>query len=158
LETKRDRPPGAGGTGCGHGHRHRGPAGLSPCGPSHAAHANANPIPHPTPYPMPTPTPTPTPCDPTHHTLSGLYVCRERALKSAGERNTHGGAGAGTPRKPPAPARGTLGVSTPDIQRRLGGGGSPLPAMLTALLGERRRFAARRARCAHAVSPTPSGP
>ena len=27
----------------------------------------------------------------THHTLSGLCVCRERALKSAGERNTHGG-------------------------------------------------------------------
>jgi hypothetical protein len=26
-----------------------------------------------------------------HHTLSGLCVCCERALKSAGERNTHGG-------------------------------------------------------------------
>jgi hypothetical protein len=26
-----------------------------------------------------------------HHTLSGLRVCRERGLKSAGERNTHTG-------------------------------------------------------------------
>jgi hypothetical protein len=32
----------------------------------------------------------------------GLCVCRERALKSAGERNTHGGVGAGTFGKPPA--------------------------------------------------------
>jgi hypothetical protein len=62
----------------------------------------------------------------THHTLSGLCVCRERALKSAGERNTHGGVGAGTFGKPPA--RGTLGVSTSDIQRRFGGGGVPLLA------------------------------
>jgi hypothetical protein len=26
-----------------------------------------------------------------HHTQAGLHVCCERALKSAGERNTHGG-------------------------------------------------------------------
>jgi hypothetical protein len=56
-----------------------------------------------------------------HHTLSGLCVCCERALKSAGERNTHGGVGAGAFGKPPA--RGTLGVSTSGIQRRIGGGG-----------------------------------
>jgi hypothetical protein len=41
-----------------------------------------------------------------YHTLSGLCVCCERALKSAGERSTHGRAGAGTFGKPPA--RGTL--------------------------------------------------
>jgi hypothetical protein len=71
-------------------------------------------------------------------TLSGLRVCCEWALKSAGERNTHGGVGAGTFGKPPA--RGTLGVSTSDIQRLFGGGGSP-PAgeLLTALLGMRLR-------------------
>jgi hypothetical protein len=34
----------------------------------------------------------------THHTLSGHCVCCERALKSAGERNTHG---AGAIRGPP---------------------------------------------------------
>jgi hypothetical protein len=44
-----------------------------------------------------------------HHTLSGLCVCYERALKSAGERSTHGGVGAGTFGKPPA--RGTAGVA-----------------------------------------------
>jgi hypothetical protein len=27
----------------------------------------------------------------THHTKTGLPVCREQALKSVGERNTHGG-------------------------------------------------------------------
>jgi hypothetical protein len=37
-----------------------------------------------------------------HHTLSALCVCRGRALKSAGERNTHGGVGAGAFGKPPA--------------------------------------------------------
>jgi hypothetical protein len=30
-----------------------------------------------------------------HHTPSGLCVCCERALKSAGERNTHNQVGAG---------------------------------------------------------------
>jgi hypothetical protein len=30
-----------------------------------------------------------------HHTQAGLHVCCERALKRAGERNTHGRAGAG---------------------------------------------------------------
>ena len=61
-----------------------------------------------------------------HHTPSGLCVCCERALKSTGERNTHNQVGAGTFGKPPA--RGTLGVSTSDIQRRFGGGGFPLLA------------------------------
>jgi hypothetical protein len=42
----------------------------------------------------------------THHTLSGICVCRERALKGAGERNTHNQVGAGAFGKPPA--RGTL--------------------------------------------------
>jgi hypothetical protein len=42
----------------------------------------------------------------TPHTLSGPHVCCERALKSAGKRNTHGGVGAGAFGKPPA--RGTL--------------------------------------------------
>jgi hypothetical protein len=38
-----------------------------------------------------------------HHTQAGLHVCCERALKSAAERTTHGGAvGAGTFGKPPA--------------------------------------------------------
>jgi hypothetical protein len=37
-----------------------------------------------------------------HHTLSGLCVCCERALKSAGERNTHNQVGAGAFGKPPA--------------------------------------------------------
>jgi hypothetical protein len=37
-----------------------------------------------------------------HHTLSGLCVCCERALKSAGERNTHNQVGAGTFGEPPA--------------------------------------------------------
>jgi len=54
-----------------------------------------------------------------HHILSGLCVRRERALKSAGERNTHNQVGAGTFGKPPA--RGTLRVSTSGIQRRFGG-------------------------------------
>ena len=74
-----------------------------------------------------------------HHTPSGrLLLSGERALKSAGERNTHNQVGAGAFGKPPA--RGTLGVSTSDIQRRFGGGGCP-PAgkLLTALLGERLR-------------------
>jgi hypothetical protein len=61
-----------------------------------------------------------------HHTIAGLCVCCERALKSAGERSTHGGFGAGTFGKPPA--RGTLGVSTSGTQRRIGGGGFPLLA------------------------------
>jgi hypothetical protein len=59
-----------------------------------------------------------------HHTLSGICVCRERALKGAGERNTHNQVGAGTFGKPPA--RGTLSfvrASTSGIQRRFGGGG-----------------------------------
>jgi hypothetical protein len=30
-----------------------------------------------------------------HHTQTGLHVCYERALNGAGERNTHGGVGAG---------------------------------------------------------------
>jgi hypothetical protein len=30
-----------------------------------------------------------------HHTQTGLRVCREQALKGAGERNTHGGGGGG---------------------------------------------------------------
>jgi hypothetical protein len=37
-----------------------------------------------------------------HRTLSGLCVCCERALKSAGERNTHNQVGAGAFGKPPA--------------------------------------------------------
>ena len=61
-----------------------------------------------------------------HHTISGLCVCCERALKGTGERNTHNQVGAGTFEKPPA--RGTLRVSTSGIQRRFGGGGFPLLA------------------------------
>ena len=60
------------------------------------------------------------------HSIWPVVLSGERALKSAGERNTHNQVGAGTFGKPPA--RGTLGVSTSDIQRRLGGGGFPLPA------------------------------
>ena len=77
-----------------------------------------------------------------HHTPSGLCVCCERALKSAGERNTHNQVGAGTFGKPPA--RGTLGVSTSD---------PPAGKLLTALLGERLR----RSQLA-ALTPRPSGP
>jgi hypothetical protein len=32
-----------------------------------------------------------------HHTQAGLHVCCERALKSAGKRNTHGGGRCGKP-------------------------------------------------------------
>jgi hypothetical protein len=64
-----------------------------------------------------------------HHTPSGLCVCREQALKSAGERNTHGGVGAGTFGKPPARGR-TLRVSASGIQRQIGGGGSPKVPLL----------------------------
>ena len=60
------------------------------------------------------------------HSIWQVVLSGERALKCAGERNTRNQVGAGTFGKPPA--RGTLGVSTSDIQRRLGGGGSPLPA------------------------------
>ena len=38
----------------------------------------------------------------THHTKTGLPVCCEQALKSAGTQNTHGGVGAGAFGKPPA--------------------------------------------------------
>jgi hypothetical protein len=38
----------------------------------------------------------------THHTEAGLPVCCEQALKSVGERNTHGGYRCGTFGKPPA--------------------------------------------------------
>jgi hypothetical protein len=48
-------------------------------------------------------------------TLSDLRVCCERALKGAGERNTHGGVGAGAFGKPLA--RGAFGVSTSCTQR-----------------------------------------
>ena len=72
------------------------------------------------------------------HSIWPVVLSGERALKCAGERNTRNQVGAGTFGKPPA--RGTLGVSTSDIQRRFGGGGFP-PAgkLLTALLGERLR-------------------
>jgi hypothetical protein len=35
----------------------------------------------------------------THHTKTGLPVCREQALKSVGERNTHGGCRCGALRE-----------------------------------------------------------
>jgi hypothetical protein len=78
----------------------------------------------------------------THHIPSGLRVCRERALKSAGERNTNGGVSAGTFGKPPA--RGTLGASTTGIQRRFAiwrRGLSPAGCWYSAVcvLGERLR-------------------
>jgi hypothetical protein len=36
----------------------------------------------------------------THHTKAGIPVCREQALKSVGERNTHGGCRCGDLREP----------------------------------------------------------
>jgi hypothetical protein len=64
----------------------------------------------------------------THHTKAGLPACCEQALKSAGEQNTHGGAGVRGPSGNRLQARGTLGVSTSGIQRQIGGGGFPLLA------------------------------
>jgi hypothetical protein len=60
------------------------------------------------------------------HSMRPVVLSSERALKCAGERNTRNQVGAGTFGKPPA--RGTLGVSISDIQRRFGGGGFPLLA------------------------------
>jgi hypothetical protein len=76
-----------------------------------------------------------------HHTPSGrLLLSGERALKSAGERNTHNQIGAGTFGKPPA-VRGTLGVQKniwhPAATWRRGV--PPAGKLLTALLGERLR-------------------
>jgi hypothetical protein len=76
----------------------------------------------------------------THHTLlgtlSGHRVCRERALKSTGERNTHGGAVRGPSGFGKPPARGALGVSATGIQRRFGGGGYPLLAKCKVLTAD----------------------
>jgi hypothetical protein len=59
-----------------------------------------------------------------HHTPSGLCVCCERALKSAGERNTYNQVGAGTFGKPPA--RGGRGVALHGIDGGdLAAGGFP---------------------------------
>jgi hypothetical protein len=46
-----------------------------------------------------------------HQAQTGLRVCCERALKSAGERNTHGGAGAGAGAFGEPPARERRGTS-----------------------------------------------
>jgi hypothetical protein len=59
-----------------------------------------------------------------HHTLSGLCVCYERALKSAGERSTHGGGRCGDLRE--TACTGDCGSSTTSNQWRFGGGGYPL--------------------------------
>ena len=82
-----------------------------------------------------------------HHALSGLCVCRERALKSAGERNTHGGVGAGTFGKPPA--RGAVGVARPAISGDLAAGVIPCWQIADCALGERLRRS--QLACAHAV-------
>jgi hypothetical protein len=49
----------------------------------------------------------------THHTQAGHPVCCEQALKSVGERNTHGGGGVvtGTFGKPPARVKWHFGVA-----------------------------------------------
>jgi hypothetical protein len=88
----------------------------------------------------------------THHTKTGLPVCCEQALKSVGEQNTHRGVGAGAPGEPPA--RGTLRVSTSDIQRRIGGwrrGVSPAGKFLTADRVVGRAASPLAARCARDV-------
>jgi hypothetical protein len=55
----------------------------------------------------------------THHTQAGLPVCCEQALKSAGERNTHGG----------VPFRGPSGNRPRERSNTsAGGGGYPLLA------------------------------
>jgi hypothetical protein len=66
----------------------------------------------------------------THHTQAGLLVCCERALKSAGERTTHGGYRCGDHRgKPPARERSSTSGSRAEALhdmhrwRRFGGGG-----------------------------------
>jgi hypothetical protein len=82
-----------------------------------------------------------------HHTLSGLCVCCERALKSAGERSTHGGVGAGTFGKPPA--RGAVGVARLAISGNLAAGVIPCWQITGCALGERLRRS--QLACAHAV-------
>jgi hypothetical protein len=54
------------------------------------------------------------------HTLSGLRVCCERALKSAGERNTHGGRCGGLRE---TARTGDFGSNRSRIQWLFGGGG-----------------------------------
>jgi hypothetical protein len=74
------------------------------------------------------------------HSIWTVVLSGERALKSAGERNTHNQVGAGTFGKPPA-VRGTLGVQKhiwhPAATWRRGV--PPAGKLLTALLGERLR-------------------
>jgi hypothetical protein len=66
-----------------------------------------------------------------HHTLSGLHVCCERALKSAGKRNTHGGGGGTGAFGLRETARRTRGFESrrSGIQRRFGGGGAHAPQL-----------------------------
>jgi hypothetical protein len=67
----------------------------------------------------------------TPHTSAGILVCCERALKSAGERTTHGGYRCGDLRETARAREATLrasgfGVAHHDIDgrwRRFGGGG-----------------------------------
>ena len=74
-----------------------------------------------------------------HHTPSGLRVCCESALKSAGELlSTRGLAGAGTFGKPPA--RGTVGVTGLAISGDLAAGVIiPCWQIADCALGERLR-------------------
>jgi hypothetical protein len=82
------------------------------------------------------------------HSIWPVVLSGERALKCAGERNTRNQVDAGTFGKPPA--RGTLGVSTSDIQRRLGAaGGFPCRQIADRVVG--RAASPLAARCAHAV-------
>jgi hypothetical protein len=86
-----------------------------------------------------------------HRTPSGLCVCCERALKSAGELlSTCGLAGAGTFGKPPA--RGTVGVTGLAISGDLAAGVSPAGKLLTA------RWASGFAARSSLRSRRPSGP
>jgi hypothetical protein len=77
-----------------------------------------------------------------HHTPSGLRVCCESALKSAGELlSTRGLAGAGAFGEPPARGAGGCGSDRTSKQWRFGGGSCSCWQISDCALGERLRRA-----------------
>jgi hypothetical protein len=85
-----------------------------------------------------------------HRALSGLYVCCERALKSAGERNTHGTRGGRCGDLRETACTGGCGSCATSNQWRFGGAGViPCWQIADCALGERLRRS--QLACAHAV-------
>jgi hypothetical protein len=84
----------------------------------------------------------------THHTLSGLRVCCERGLKSADERNTHGG---GAVRGPPGNRLhgGLWELAHLAYSGDLAAGGFPCWQIADRVVG--RAASPLAARCAHDV-------